>query len=509
MRLDTSFQTMIDQLAKSKNIDRKVLIEAIESALSSASRRSHLDVEEMDIRLRELEDGIEVVRVKTVVEEVENPSIEIGLEEARAIDSDAEIGDEIEYDVDPATFGRNAAQIAKQVIIQRLREAEREVVYNEYKDREGDLISGVVQGDTRGMLVVNIGKTEAYLPIREQMPNEVYRHGQRIRALVLKVKMTGRGPQIILSRSHPDMVKALFMEQIPEVKDGYVEIVSIAREPGERTKVAVKSSDVNIDPVGTCVGMRGYRVQSIVRELSGEKIDIIEWSDDIAQMVVDALSPARVDRVRVDSDEREVEIIVPDDQLSVAIGKNGHNVRLASKLLDWKIDIRSRSDEEMAEVFEEKLYENFIEHITMIPGVGESIADSLFDSGYKTIHEVSEASPEDLVGVKGVGVKLAEKIVKEAGEIAKRVSREELQSMVREALEREKRTEGKMDEMVGLHKALEREEKTEQEKEDATDEEEQEMTSEGYEDGNMKRSKGEGSEGEIESKEEYEHEESD
>jgi N utilization substance protein A len=452
VKLDPSFDTMIDQIAKSKNIARKVLLEAMESALSSASKRSHLNVEEMDIRIRDVSDGIEVIRVKKVVEEVENPNIEISLEDARKVKPDSKLGDEIEYDVDPQLFGRNAAQIAKQVIIQRIREAEREVIYDEFKGREGELISGIVQGDSKGMLVVNIGRTEAYLPVKEQLPNEVYRHGQRIRALILKVRMTAKGPQIILSRASPEMVRSLFIEQIPEIKDGYVEIVSIAREPGERTKVGVKSSDVNIDPVGTCVGMRGYRVQAIVRELSGEKIDIVEWTNDIPQMVVDALSPARVDRVRVNEDSREVEVIVPDEQLSIAIGKNGHNVRLASRLLEWKIDIKSRSDIKMAEVYEEKLYENFLEYMLMIPRVGETIAEGIYEYGFKTIHEVAEASIDNLMKVKGVGKKLAQAIIDEAERIAKQVSKDEIQKMVKEALEKEKRTGGKMDEIVGFHK---------------------------------------------------------
>ncbi|MGQ9705698.1 MAG: transcription termination factor NusA [bacterium] len=455
MKLDPTFDTMIDQISKSKNIARKVLLEAMESALSSASKRSHLNVEEMDIRIKDTSDGIEVIRVKKVVEEVENPALEISLEEARKVNSFVKIGDEIEFDVDPQSFGRNAAQIAKQVIIQRIREAEREVIYDEFKGREGELISGIIQGDTKGMLVVNIGRTEGYLPIKEQMPNEVYRHGQRMRALIHKVKMTAKGPQIILSRASPEMVRALFIEQIPEIKDGYVEIVSIARDPGERTKVAVKSADVNIDPVGTCVGMRGYRVQAIVRELSGEKIDIIEWTNDIPKMVVDSLSPSRVDKVRVDEEAREVEVIVPDDQLSIAIGKNGHNVRLASRLLEWKIDIKSRSDIKMAEAYEEKLYENFLEYMLLIPRVGEAIAEGIYESGYKTIHEVAGASVEELVKIKGVGKKLARTIIEEAGKIAKQVSRDEIQKMVKEALEREKRTGGKIDEIVGFHKVSE------------------------------------------------------
>lgn len=452
MKLDSTFDTMIDQIAKSKNIARKVLLEAMESALSSASKRSHLNVEEMDIRVRDVSDGIEVVRVKKVVEEVENPDIEISIVDAKKVKPDAKAGDEIEYDVDLQSFGRNAAQIAKQVIIQRIREAEREVIYDEFKGREGELISGIVQGDTKGMLVINIGRTEAYLPIKEQLPNEVYRHGQRIRALILKVRMTAKGPQIILSRASSEMVRALFIEQIPEIKDGYVEIVSIAREPGERTKVAVKTSDVNIDPVGTCVGMRGYRVQAIVRELSGEKIDIVEWTNDIPQMVVDALSPARIDRVRVNEGAREVEVIVPDDQLSVAIGKNGHNVRLASRLLEWKIDIKSRSDVKMAEAYEEKLYENFLESMLMIPRVGETIAEGIYEYGFGTIHEVAEASVEELMKIKGIGRKLAQTIIEEAGKIAKQVSKDEIQKMVKEALEREKKTGGKVDDIVGFHK---------------------------------------------------------
>jgi len=448
MKLRANFMDMLDQLARAKNIDRDILLKAIEAALSSASKRSHLDVEEMDIRLKEVDDAIEVVRVRSVVEEVENPGTQLSLEEAKRIHPDLEIGDYLEYDVDPETFGRNAAQIAKQVVIQRIREAEREIIFNEYQDRIGELVHGVIQHENKGTVIVNLGKTEGIIPYKERMLNEDYRIGQRVRALIVKVRMTNRGPQIVLSRTHPNLVRRLFEMEVPEIYDGIVQIVAIAREPGERTKVAVYSSDVNIDPVGTCVGMRGYRVQAVVRELGGEKIDIIEWSDDIRKMVTSSLSPAKIDRVIVDEEDETVEVIVPDDQLSLAIGRNGQNVRLAARLLGWRIDIHSSSELNKRQMYSEVLWEKMMELLQRLPGVGEVLAEEIVNLGFDSIQSLSEASAEELTSIKGVGPKKAEKIIISAGELAKEIDQKTLNEEIKQEVAKriaEKALETKVD----------------------------------------------------------------
>lgn len=450
MKLKVEFLDMLDQVARTKNIDREVLLRAIEAALSSASKRSHLGVEEMDIRLKETEEGIEIVRVRSVVEEVENPGIQLSLEEAKKIHSDLEVGDYLEYDVDPETFGRNAAQIAKQVVIQRIREAEREIIFEEYQDRVGELVHGIIQHENKGTLIVNLGKTEGIIPYKERMHNEDYRIGQRIRTMIVKVRMTNRGPQIVLSRTHPDLVKRLFEMEVPEIYDGIVQIVATAREPGERTKIAVYSSDVNIDPVGTCVGMRGYRVQSVVRELGGEKIDIIEWSDDVRKMVTSALSPAKIDRVSIDEESEGVEVVVPDDQLSLAIGKRGQNVRLAARLLGCRIDIHSSSEVEQQKVASEVLWEKMVDLLLRLPGVGEVIAEEILDLGFDSIQALAEAEPEELLEIKGVGPKTAEKIITSAGKLAGEIDQQAFEEEIkREAAERlaEKVYEKKIDDI--------------------------------------------------------------
>jgi N utilization substance protein A len=334
---------VIDQVVKDKGVDREILVEALESAVLSAANKKYRNTRELEAHYNTEQGEVELFEFVTVVEEVQDSYKEIDLEEAREIDPDVECGDSLGMKMDSGSFSRIAAQTAKQVIIQKVREAEREGIYNEFKDRVGELVNGIVRRYERGDLIVDLGRAEALLPHREQVPRENYRQADRVRAYIAEVKMSPKGPQIILSRTHPSLVIELFKTEVPEIAEGIVEIVSCSREPGSRAKIAVVSHDPDVDPVGACVGMRGSRVQNVVSELRGEKIDIIPWTPDMARFACAALAPADVSRVYVDNEEQAMEIIVPDDQLSLAIGKKGQNVRLAARLIGWKIDIKSET----------------------------------------------------------------------------------------------------------------------------------------------------------------------
>jgi len=334
----------IDYLEKEKGIDKEILIEALEAALISAYKRNFKSATNVRVDINPEAEKMQIFARKTVVEEVENPQEEIGLAEAKEIDPNYELDDIIEVEITPQNFGRIAAQAAKQVVTQRVREAERGVIYEEYVDREEDVMTGIIQRKDKKFVYVNLGKIEAKLAESEQMPTEEYNIHDRIKVFVTKVENTTKGPQIFVSRSHPGLLKRLFEMEVPEIYNGEVEIMSIAREAGDRSKISVYSADPEIDPVGSCVGQRGQRVQAIVDELKGEKIDIIEWSEDPAVYVANALSPSKVIEVIVDEEEKATTVIVPDYQLSLAIGKRGQNARLAAKLTGWKIDIKSESD---------------------------------------------------------------------------------------------------------------------------------------------------------------------
>jgi N utilization substance protein A len=343
---------ILDQVVKDKGIDRAVLVEALESAVLSAANKKYRNTRDLEAHYNDEMGEVELFEFVTVVEEVQDSYKEIDLEEAREIDPDVEVGDSLGMKMDAGNFSRIAAQTAKQVIIQKVREAEREGVYNEFKDRIGELVNGIVRRYERGDLIVDLGRAEALLPHREQVPRENYRQADRVRAYISEVRLSPKGPQVILSRTHPGVVAALFHFEVPEIAEGIVEIKGVAREPGSRAKIAVVSHDPDVDPVGACVGMRGSRVQNVVSELRGEKIDIINWTPDIGRFACSALSPAEVTRVYVDNEEQALEIIVPDDQLSLAIGKKGQNVRLAAKLTGWKIDIKSETRAAEAELEE-------------------------------------------------------------------------------------------------------------------------------------------------------------
>ncbi|MBW2012108.1 MAG: transcription termination/antitermination protein NusA, partial [Deltaproteobacteria bacterium] len=317
------------------------------------------------------------------------------IEEGRKLDPECEVGDSLGTKLDTTTFGRIAAQSAKQVIIQKMKDAEKKAVYSAFIDRKGEIINGIVQRTDRTDIIANLGQTEAVLPAREQIPKETYRRGDRIRACIIEVHQDTRGPQIVLSRTHPDFLINLFKTEVPEISEGIVKIMGAAREPGSRAKIAVSSSDSDIDPVGACVGMKGSRVQSVVQELRGEKIDIISWHIDEAKFVCNALSPAEISKVVIDETNRSMEIIVPDEFLSVAIGKQGQNVRLASKLTGWHLDVQG-------ETLYNKTMKNGYNSLMKLPGMTKIIADALFERGFFCLKELTKASIEDLLQVKGV-----------------------------------------------------------------------------------------------------------
>ena len=351
---------VIDQVVKDKGINRDVLVEALEAAVLSAANKKYRNTRDLEAHFNNSSGEVELFEFVTVVEEVEDSYQEISFTEAREVDPEAEVGDSLGMKLDASSFSRIAAQTAKQVIIQKVREAEREGIFNEFQARIGELINGIVRRYERGDLIIDMGRAEALLPHREQVPRENYRQGDRVRAYLSDVRMSPKGPQIILSRTHPGVISALFNYEVPEIAEGIVEIVGVAREPGARTKIAVLSNDSDVDPVGACVGMRGSRVQNVVSELRGEKIDIVPWTPDIARFACSALSPAEVTRVYVDNDDNSLEVIVPDDQLSLAIGKKGQNVRLAAKLTNWRIDIKSETRAAEAEIEEQAEEEELV-----------------------------------------------------------------------------------------------------------------------------------------------------
>ena len=424
--MPSNLNYVIDQVGKDKGIDRKVIIEALEQAVLTASRKKYGHQGEIEVRYNEEAGEIELFQFKQVVEEVVNPSTEISLKEARALDNEAQIGDSLGVKLD-TDFGRIGAQTAKQVIIQKVRDAERENVYNEFKDRKGDLVSGVVQRMEKGSLYINIGRAEAVLLSKEQIPGEVYRQGERIRAYILDVQKNSKGPQIFLSRTHPRFLIKLFEMEVPEISEGVIKIISAAREPGERAKISVYSSNRDVDPVGACVGMRGSRVLSVVQELRGERIDIIPWAQDQAKYVCNALAPAKISRVYIDEENRHMEMVVADDQLSLAIGKKGQNVRLASKLTGWKIDIKSESRME-------KISNEILERFKEFPHIGDVHSRILYNEGFRSIKEVSEVDPEELAKVLEIEKEKASEIVEKAlqmvqKEEGKEVSQESIPPM--------------------------------------------------------------------------------
>ena len=394
--IESDIKRVIEQVSRDRGIDREVLIKTMEEALKSAARKKFGVNVDIEVHYNQELGELEVFQFKDVVEKVTEPDLEISLEEGRKLDPECEEGDSLGTKMDATTFGRIAAQSAKQVIIQKMKDAERDVVFEGFVDRKGEIINGIVQRMHRGDMIVNLGRTEGVLPAQEQVPRESYRRGERVRAYVLDVLRDTRGPQIILSRTHRQFLINLFKTEVPEIAEGIVEIRAAAREPGSRAKIAVSSNASDVDPVGACVGMKGSRVQSVVQELKGEKIDIIPWHGDPARFVCSALAPAEISRVVMDETSRSMEVIVPDDHLSVAIGKRGQNVRLASKLTGWGIDVKSESQYSHA-------MKSGYESLLALPGMGAGTADVLCEYGVYSVEDLANTSVDDLVQIKGIG----------------------------------------------------------------------------------------------------------
>ncbi len=408
----SELKRIIDQVSKERGLDRHVLVSAIEEAVKSAVKKRYGAKLELEVNFNTISGDLEVFQYRTVVEEVNDPEEEISLEEARELDPESELGDRLGTQMDIQSLGRIAAQSARQVIIQRMKSAERDVIYDEFKGREGEVVNGTVLRFERGNMIVNLGRTEAILPHNEQISSETCRRGERIRALIIEVRKSSRDPQIVISRTHPDFLIKLFELEVPEISEGIVKIIDVAREPGSRSKISVSSTDSDVDPVGACVGIRGSRVQAVVQELKGEKIDIVPYHPDPAKYVQNALSPAECSKVLIyeDENERSLEVIVPDDQLSLAIGKQGQNVRLAAKLMKWDIDVKS-------ETRFTHLQDPEYNRLLTVPGMTENIADKIYDKGVTTLELLSEQDPAELASE----TRLNSSLVKDLIEAAKTV----------------------------------------------------------------------------------------
>ncbi len=415
----SELKRIIDQVSREKGLDRQVLITALEEAIKSAVKKRYGSRLDLEVTFNEEAGEIEVFQYRNVVEEVQDPETEISLEEARELDPETELGDSIGTQMDISSLGRIAAQSARQVIIQKMKSAERDVIYEEFKDREGEIVNGIVQRFERGNVIVNLGRTEAILPTSEQIPTESYRRGDRIRGYILEVRKSSRDPQIVLSRTHPQFLVKLFEIEVPEIAERVVQIMGVAREPGSRSKIAVSSSDADVDPVGACVGMRGSRVQAVVQELRGEKIDIVPWSPDPAKYVYNALAPAECSRVIVDEANESLEVIVPDDQLSLAIGRQGQNVRLAAKLMGWKIDVKS-------ETRYAHLQDPDYHTLLKVPGMTENIADRVYNSGVTSLTLLAQADPEELAREANLNKELTATLVDEAKALPEQAEGEEV-----------------------------------------------------------------------------------
>jgi transcription termination/antitermination protein NusA len=453
--------SIVEQVAAEKGIDKKVLIETMEAAILKAAQAVFGPTRELEARFNEESGNIDLFQYMTVVEDVQLPEREIDMEMAKEHGLEAEIGEELGFQVfwhprdaerarqqdkefgevldmkqARSAFGRIAAQTAKQVLLSRVRDAERDIIFNEYKDRQGQLIRGIVRRFEKGHnLIVDLGKTEGVLPAREQTPRETYRPGDRIVAFVKNIDRESRGPMIILSRQSPTLVDKLFEAEVPEIYEGIVKIVGVAREPGSRSKIAVTTRDSDVDPVGACVGIKGSRVQAVVQELRGEKIDIVPFDPDPARYIINAIQPAEVNKVIVDEADHRMELVVPDEKLSLAIGRKGQNVRLAAQLTGWKLDIIS--DSKFRQMEDEALVV-----LKEIDGVDENLAKSIFRLGFRALEEISEAAVEELAQIEGVETEeRATELKRAADSTTERLRRERIErasSSIEPLTEREK-----------------------------------------------------------------------
>jgi len=404
----SDLKRIIDQISRDRGFDKALLIEAIEEAVQSAARKKLGSRRDIEVRYNEEHGEVEIFQFRVVVEEPLDEQTEVALSEAIKLDPDVRMGDELgEKMVNITDLGRIAAQSAKQVIIHKMKDAEREVIYDMFKDRVGEVVSGIVQRFERGNMIVNLGRTDAILPKDQQIPKRSFKQGDRIRAYLKEVRQTSRDSQLILSRTCDEFLEKLFHMEVPEMSEGIVRVVAVSREPGFRAKIAVSSSESDVDPVGACVGMKGSRVQNVVQELQGERIDIVTWSPDPAKYVYNALSPAHVSMVRVDEDAKSLLVVVPNDQLSLAIGRQGQNVRLASRLLGWRIDVKS---EQRYANLENKGYQS----ILALNGVDEALADQLFAKGISSTLVLAEKDVDDLIIIRAIDDEFAQVLIEEA-----------------------------------------------------------------------------------------------
>ncbi|MBY0555241.1 transcription termination factor NusA [bacterium] len=387
---------VIDQVGKDKGIDKEVVIDAVKQAMLVAARKKYGTYREIEAQYNEDTGEVELYEFKEVVEREKfiDEEVEIPLDEALKLDPGAQLDDSIGIKLDSSDLGRIAAQTAKQIILQKVRDAEREIIFSEFEQRKGEIASGIARRVEKGAIVVDLGRTEAHIPPREQIPGEMYKPGDRIQGYLSEVRQTTRGPQIIMSRADERYLVKLFEMEVPEIYDGIVEIMSAAREPGQRAKIAVRTKDNSVDPVGACVGMKGSRVQNIVQELKGEKIDIVMWDEDVTRFACNALAPAEISKVFLDEENKEMEIVVPDQQLSLAIGKKGQNVRLAAKLTGWKLDIISVSATSARTA--ESIF-----NLMLIPGMSETMAQNIFQSGFGSFQSLATAKVEEIMTIPG------------------------------------------------------------------------------------------------------------
>lgn len=398
---------VIELIVKEKGLRQEDLVQVVEAAVQSAAKKVYGDYDNIEAHYNPELDEVEVFQFKVVTEDVEDTNIEIPLKQARKLDPNCQMGDELGEKLDASKLGRIAAQSAKQVIVQKVKEVERDAIYNDFIDIKGEIVSGFIHRFDRKDVIVNLGKAEAILREKEQIPGEILRRGDRVQALVLDVTKSLKMPQVELSRTHPRFLLKLYEMEVPEVAEGIVEIVAVAREPGIRAKIAVRSHDTKVDPVGTCVGVKGARVQNVIQELKGERQDIVVWSEDPVRFVCNALSPARVSKVIVDKSDRSMDVVVSDDQLSLAIGRKGQNVRLVAKLTGWKIDVRAEGTEVVVSSVDKRSLESLSE-------IDPSVVEVLAEAGYKTLDDLAKAREEDLLEFEGIDEALAKKIIAKA-----------------------------------------------------------------------------------------------
>jgi N utilization substance protein A len=402
---------VIEQVGKDKGIDKELLISALEEALVTVAKKKYGLSREVEAKFNEDIGEVELFQIVTVVDQVKDPNKELSLAEAKTYSSEVEVGDVMGVKMDSTLLSRIAAQTAKQVIVQKLRDAEREIIFNEFQHRKGEIITGLIRRVDRGAVIVDLGKTEGYMPQKEQIPGENYMPGDRVQAYLADVQLTPKGPRIILSRACPEYLMALFTNEVPEIREGLVSIKTAAREPGVRAKIAVSSKDPDVDPLGACVGVRGSRVQNIIQELKGERIDVVPFDEDITRFVCNALGQnTEVQKVIIDDDKRAIEVIVGDSHLSLAIGKRGQNVRLASQLTGWKLDI-------ISETAMAKKTADSKNQLMLIPGVTDTLAMALFQSGFYSVHDVAGCDPEALATVPGFDENKAQDVVKKAQDV--------------------------------------------------------------------------------------------